>query len=151
MKVKAAVDAKQMDKVLSAMKEPVSPATEKHADIYNEKDPIYRLDDGSFLLFSRIKQDFWNGPGILQVYAPWCPYCQDEVDNVIDAANNGSVYVLDGAANPLFRFAQGVKGYPTFFKITEDGLVGEIISGGMKEAAEFLKSLEKASTSGCSM
>jgi thiol-disulfide isomerase/thioredoxin len=118
-------DNKALLEILSVMKDPSKQAPVEHHDLYTEEDPVIILDDGSFLRSEKIRDDNWQGPGILEVYAPWCPYCQAKVEPIKKLAKKQTIYVLDGTVNPMFRFSHGVSAYPTFYKVLADGTVGE--------------------------
>jgi len=119
------------------------PVKTEHVDIYTNDDPVNRLDDGSFLYSNKkIRSNAWQGPGILEVYAPWCPHCQEKVNAInVLASSTGAVYVLDGTTNPSFRFATGIEAYPTFLKVLPDGTLGEEIEGDLDEIVDYLNSL----------
>jgi thiol-disulfide isomerase/thioredoxin len=127
-------------KVLEQMTD--KPFRNEHVDIYTDADPVNRLDDGSFLYSKKIRSHAWQGPGVLKVYAPWCPHCQQKVEAInILAASTGAVYVLDGTVNPSFRFATGINSYPTFLKVLPDGTLGEEIDGDLDAVVDYLNSL----------
>jgi thiol-disulfide isomerase/thioredoxin len=133
----------KLQEVLSQMN---ASAPSKIEDIYASKDPVVRLDDGSFIRHRKIRPLYWKGPGIIQVYAPWCPHCQSKVNSMNILAdklrdNNQAVYVLDGTDNPHFRYAHGVNAYPTVLKVLEDATIGEVIDGDLPQIAEYLASL----------
>ena len=114
----------------------------EHIDIYTDSDPVNRLDDGSFLYNRKLRSHVWKGPGVLQVYAPWCPHCQKKVNAInVLAASTGAVYILDGTVNPLFRFATGISSYPTFLKVLPNGTIGEEIPGDLDEVIKYLNTL----------
>jgi hypothetical protein len=112
-------------------------------DIYTDADPVNRLDDASFLYRNKkIRLHAWKGPGVLEVYAPWCPHCQEKVNAInILASSTGAVYVLDGTSNPSFRFATGIASYPTFLKVLPDGTLGDEIDGDLDAVVDYLNSL----------
>lgn len=130
--------------ILSAMKDPSKPTPwreEQHHDLYTEEDPVIMLDDGSFLRSVKIRDEKWNGPGILKVYAPWCPHCQSKVEDMKRLAEQYEIYVLDATVNPMFRFAHAVSAYPSFFKVLDNGEVGDMIDGDLPEVINYLESL----------
>jgi hypothetical protein len=116
--------------ILEKIKNPPRQEPAEHIDIYTDNDPVHRLDDGTFLGSKKIRTHAWFGPGVLEVYAPWCPYCQQKVQAVKVLAEQGdtAVYVLDGTVNPTFSYAHNIKSYPTFLRVLPDGTIGEELS-----------------------
>jgi hypothetical protein len=134
----------QLREVLSMMKDPSKRPPVEHHDIYTDKDPVVQLDDGSFLRAIKIRNSQWQKPGVLQVYAPWCPHCQSKVKCITDLSKNlqnTTFYVLDATVNPMFRFSNNVKAYPSFYKVLDNGEVGDLIDGDMPEVIAYLKTL----------
>ncbi len=120
---------KKLREVLSFMKDPTKQAPVEYHDLYVGSDPVVKLDDGSFLRSVKIRDAHWDKPGIIKVYAPWCPHCQasvEAINNLAKSLKKSTVYVIDGTVNPMFRFAHGVNAYPTFYKVLKDGTVSDI-------------------------
>jgi thiol-disulfide isomerase/thioredoxin len=132
---------KKLREVLSFMKDPTKQEPVEYHDLYLDTDPVVKLDDGSFLRSVKIRDSYWDKPGIIKVYAPWCPHCQSSVESIKKLASSlkkSTVYVLDGTVNPMFRFAHGVNAYPTFYKVLENGTVSDV----SENLISWLKELE---------
>ena len=102
-------------------------------DIYSEKDPVIILDDGDFIAGHKIRDKKWSGSGIIMAYAKWCPHCQNKVKGINEIAltlkeSEKAIYVIDAYENPIFHFSNNIEGYPTFFKILDNGTIGKDIS-----------------------
>ena len=101
--------------------------------LYNKNDPVQILDDGSFVgTKSKIKKSLFKGPGVLKVYAPWCPHCQNKVVCMNALSNmlgefGMQVYVLDATDNPDFSVSHKIVGFPTFINVNPDGTVGKVM------------------------
>ncbi len=146
------INQKKFEEVLSMLTDPSKREPVEHVDIYTEEDPVIRLNDGDFLFYSKISDEKWDGPGVLKVYASWCPYCKDNVECFLSLSTklkNNKIYVLDGTINPLIRFALGINSYPTFLKILPDGNIADVIND-LDEVKEYLASLGEDVTSACS-
>jgi thiol-disulfide isomerase/thioredoxin len=134
-----AANNQKLLEILSAMKDPSKQAPVEHHDLYTEQDPVIMLDDGSFLRSVKIRDEKWNGPGVLKVYAPWCPHCQSKVEDIKQLAEKYTIYVLDATVNPMFRFAHGITAYPSFFKVLDNGQIGDMIDGDLPEVISYLE------------
>jgi thiol-disulfide isomerase/thioredoxin len=107
--------------------------------LYNNNDPVHILNDSKFIgPDMRIKTQTLAGPGVLKVYATWCPHCQSKVEGLNKLAgllepHGMSIYVLDGENNPIFCSRYKVQGFPTFFEVSEGGSIGKQLQIGRVE------------------
>lgn len=105
--------------------------------LYNDNDSVQILDDASFIGKNlKIKPEYFSGPGVLKVYARWCPHCKDKVKCLNHLAsllqpNDMQVYVLESDDNPIFarHYGRQIQAYPTFLEVTANGYVGERLLG----------------------
>lgn len=99
--------------------------------LYSAKSSVTILDDDSFIGHPyKIRAKQFKGPGVLKVYAPWCPHCVSKVEclNILATLlqdEGMQVYVLDGTENDLFCEHYGISGYPTFMHVNADRTVGQ--------------------------
>lgn len=130
--------------------------------LYKTTDPVHILNDAKFIgTDMTIKPKYLAGPGVLKVYASWCPHCQSKVVGLNKLAkllepHGMAIYVLDGDNNPIFTSRHKVAGYPTFFEISEGGSIGRQLQigsvtdvvtelcGKNKAVCDFAKQLERA-------
>ena len=105
--------------------------------LYSKRDPVIILDDGSFVGENmKISLKHMKNPGILKVYANWCPACQSKVKDINNLASilkkqNVSIYVIEAAdLNPIFanHYSNKIGFYPTFLKVYKDGTIGDMIA-----------------------
>ena len=83
----------------------------------------------------RIIPESRAGPGVLKVYATWCPHCISKVEDLNRLAKllkpqGMAIYVLEGEQNPIFLSKYKVQGFPTFFETLEDGSIGKQLQVG---------------------
>lgn len=110
---------------------------------FSIKDSVVILDDSSFVT-GRIKKSKFSGPGIMFVYAPWCPFCKQKVTTMkvlgtCFASKDQAVYVLNGDVNRITSKYLGVDAFPTYYSIDELGYVKHKI-----QDATSLKNLVEA-------
>jgi len=117
------------------MEEPSSPPPV----LYKESDPVTILDDSCFAGQNwHIRARYCQGPGVLKVYASWCPHCQSKVQCINKLAellrkHNVVVYVIEATheTNPIFLTVHKIHSYPTFLSVSKDGTIGPpLLSNG---------------------
>ena len=111
--------------------------------LYTENDSVIILDDASFL-GKKIISDKFQGPGLLEAYATWCPHCQSKVrcinvlaDLLKDTPQR--IYVIDADINDITARELNVRVFPSFYHVNQDGTVGkEIELNSMKDLTKAL-------------
>jgi thiol-disulfide isomerase/thioredoxin len=106
-------------------------------DKKNKDTKVRVLDDASFI-GKKIKKSFFDGPGVLKFYAPWCGFCQSKVNCCNKLAESlqkheMQVYVINGDDNPHFVKRFGLNSFPTFMEVSHEGL----IVGQLKNKADM--------------
>lgn len=106
------------------------------SSLYSKSDPVVILGNSDFT-GKQIKESSCKGPGVLKAYATWCPHCQDKVECIklmaSECKKNGiniTVYVLEAESNQIAGATLGVQGFPTFFKVEQNGKVGPALQAG---------------------
>lgn len=115
--------------------------------LYTKDDPVYILSDSDFTVSSsgaaKLNKDAFRGAGIIKAYAPWCPHCQDKVEDIKtlgrvlrDNKSYGvSIYVFnaDGGGN-MTRATEGgsplIPGFPTLLFVDPDCNVTRLVDEG---------------------
>ena len=106
--------------------------------LYSNNDPVQILSDEKMFYTpgqrgasgsAKILPEFFKGAGALKAYAPWCPHCVSKVECINTLAGilkeeGFCIYVVDAEDNQHFSENLDVKGFPTFFKVNEEGIVG---------------------------
>lgn len=98
--------------------------------LYNENTDVVILSDSDFdSAGTVIKSELKNRFGLIKFYAPWCPHCQNKVDDINFLAKglkqeNTNFYI--GVVNidnvNIIKNTLDVKGIPTFFFIPKNGI-----------------------------
>ena len=96
----------------------------------NHNAEVVELTDPDFITRQnggvQLKVTRFSGSGLLQVYASWCPHCQNSVEPLVRLArslanHNMTVYVIDAGESsensPLSKL--GVEGFPTYGYVDE--------------------------------
>lgn len=81
---------------------------------------------------NRIKANKLEHPGVIQVYARWCPHCQDKAPfirqlavKMRDSGIERSIYVLESdESNQTICGLMGVQYLPSFYKVDKTGKIG---------------------------
>jgi thiol-disulfide isomerase/thioredoxin len=103
---------------------------DSQVSLYSDTDPVHVLkDDGFFFDDGKAKIRNFAGAGVLKAYAPWCPHCVSKVTCInvlaeILKEDDLAVYVINAENNPHFSRNVAVAGYPTFFEVNSNGIVG---------------------------
>jgi len=92
--------------------------------------PVNELSAKDFSGTKIISPKFKNKYGLLKVYAPWCGYCQQMEELLIEIAGklkpHGFVVGAlnaDNQVNKPVAQALGVRGFPTLFLVNKNGEV----------------------------
>jgi hypothetical protein len=95
---------------------------------------FYQKANGEIQLKDRKK---FQGPGVIKVYADWCPHCRDKEECMIElakafkASNMGQeVYVINCPTSTPFTEAIQLQGYPTFYKCNKEGILTLLKNNG---------------------
>jgi len=100
----------------------------------------------------QIKKHKFVSPGVLKVYANWCPHCRDKVECMIELANglkaigsNISIYVMDCPDSNAFSKAIGLESYPTFYACDEKGYLSPLKLNGVpvRDVPDILAALSE--------
>uniref|UniRef100_A0A6C0J6V3 Thioredoxin domain-containing protein n=1 Tax=viral metagenome TaxID=1070528 RepID=A0A6C0J6V3_9ZZZZ len=101
--------------------------------LYTINDSVHIIDDAS-LIKNKIKRDYFHGPGILKAYSPTCPHCINKASYIRISAqvlelynSNAAIYVIDVADNRLFSHSNKISSVPTFYKVTNNGNITDIL------------------------
>ena len=109
--------------------------------------PVIELSANDFNGKTIINSKFKNKYGLLKVYAPWCGYCKQMEDLLIEIASklkqHGFVVGAlnaDNQANNQVGQALNIQGFPTLFLVNKNGDVfdynGERSGVGITTAIE---------------
>lgn len=129
---------------------------EQQTPLYTEADAVTILNDASFMgQNGQIKAQFYKGPGILKCYASWCGHCQAKAEcckRLAEALqeHHMQVYVIDGDSNPIFSNFREVEGYPTFFRVGQDGLISDKLED-VSSPEDIVKSICQESPAVCQL
>jgi len=97
--------------------------------LYKSNDSVIQLNDSKFVgTKMKVSKDVFQGPGLLKIYAPWCPHCISKVDDMNRLAKilpqeGAQVYVINAEKNQIFSRFFNIEGYPSFAYVNQNKMV----------------------------
>jgi thiol-disulfide isomerase/thioredoxin len=106
-------------------------------ELYNKSGDVVILGNKSFIATNgkvRLNSSHFKGPGVLKVYANWCPHCQNKASFFNELAtrlkrqgHRSKIYVLNADIAKETCKLLNAEYLPTMFKVNSNGTVGNKI------------------------